>query len=89
MKKLQKASKADDNPPWSATEVAAAKPLQALPSTLRRKLVGRPKSAVTKEAISIRLSHEVVAQFRAGGTGWQTRIDAALKEWLKNHPQRS
>ena len=35
--------------------------------------------------IVIRLSHEVVAQFRASGDSWQTRMDAALKEWLKSH----
>ncbi|MBS4099372.1 MAG: BrnA antitoxin family protein [Sulfuricella sp.] len=51
---------------------------------LRR--VGRPVAAVPKERITIRLSHDVVAQFRASGKGWQTRVDAALKDWLKNHP---
>lgn len=47
--------------------------------------IGRPKAEVTKERISIRLSHDVVTQFRATGNGWQTRIDAALKEWLNSH----
>lgn len=47
---------------------------------------GRPKSETRKEAINIRLSPEVVARFRATGRGWQTRIDAALKEWLAAHP---
>jgi len=50
---------------------------------LRR--VGRPPAAVTKERITIRLSREVVEQFRASGEGWQTRVDAALKDWLKTH----
>lgn len=50
---------------------------------LRR--VGRPLAAVTKERITIRLSREVVEQFRASGEGWQTRVDAALKDWLKTH----
>ncbi len=50
---------------------------------LRR--VGRPRAEVTKERITIRLSHEVVEQFRASGEGWQTRVDAALKDWLKTH----
>ncbi|MBK7988763.1 MAG: BrnA antitoxin family protein [Comamonadaceae bacterium] len=36
----------------------------------------------TKERITIRLSHDVVEQFRATGDGWQTRIDTALQEWL-------
>lgn len=46
---------------------------------------GRPKAEVTKERITIRLSPEVVQAFRATGDGWQTRIDAALKDWLKSH----
>jgi uncharacterized protein (DUF4415 family) len=40
---------------------------------------------VTKERITIRLSRDVVEQFRASGDGWQTRVDAALKDWLKTH----
>lgn len=50
---------------------------------LRR--VGRPRAAVTKERITIRLSRDVVERFRASGDGWQTRVDAALKDWLKDH----
>ena len=45
---------------------------------------GRPKAEVTKERITIRLSPEVVDSFRATGVGWQTRIDAALKDGLKS-----
>lgn len=65
-----------------------AKPFAALPALLQSKLTslrGRPKAAVTKERISIRLSPEVVEKFRASGDGWQTRIDTALKEWLETH----
>ena len=46
---------------------------------------GRPKAEVTKERITIRLSPEVVQSFRATGDGWQTRVDAALKDWLRTH----
>lgn len=49
------------------------------------KRVGRPRASATKERITIRLSPDVVAQFRAGGAGWQTRMDAALKDWLTTH----
>ena len=38
-----------------------------------------------KERISIRLSPEVVAAFKQEGSGWQTRIDEALKQYLKEH----
>jgi len=47
--------------------------------------IGRPKAAVTKERITIRLSPDVVGAFRATGDGWQTRVDAALRDWLKSH----
>ena len=60
-------------------------PFSRLPESLQTKLRGRPKAAVTKERITIRLSREVVERFRASGNGWQTRMDAALKDWLKTH----
>ena len=62
--------------PLTDKEWAAVQP------TLRR---GRPLAAVTKERITIRLSPDVLEQFRATGTGWQTRIDSALREWLREH----
>jgi uncharacterized protein (DUF4415 family) len=45
----------------------------------------RPKAEITKERISIRLSPEVLAIFKATGKGWQTRIDVVLKEWINEH----
>ena len=47
--------------------------------------VGRPKAEVTKERVTIRLSPEVTAFFRAGGKGWQTRLDEVLQEYVKAH----
>ena len=44
---------------------------------------GRPPSATRKEAVSIRLSPDVLRHFRADGPGWQTRIDEALRDWIK------
>jgi len=44
-----------------------------------------PQKAPTKDRITIRLSQEVVEQFRATGEGWQVRVDTALRDWLKNH----
>lgn len=75
----------DENPEWSEEELKRAVPFSALPESLQAKLRGRPKAAVTKQRITIRLSQDVVERFRASGDGWQTRVDAALKEWLKTH----
>lgn len=58
----------------------------SLPAGLRTKLgVRGPQRAPTKERITIRLSRDVVESFRATGDGWQTRVDAALQDWLKRH----
>ena len=54
-------------------------------SALHKGRTGRPKAEVTKERITIRLSPDVVTSFRASGNGCQTRIDNALRDWLKNH----
>jgi uncharacterized protein (DUF4415 family) len=69
----------------SAVDPALFQSFSALPASLQAKLRGRPKAAVTKERITIRLSPEVVGAFRATGDGWQTRVDAALRDWLKTH----
>ena len=38
-----------------------------------------------KVAINIRLSPEVLDAFKSTGEGWQTKVDGALKKWLKEH----
>lgn len=57
---------------------------QELQKTLGMRLRG-PQKAPTKISTTIRLSSDVVQAFRATGDGWQTRVDAALKDWLKTH----
>jgi uncharacterized protein (DUF4415 family) len=46
---------------------------------------GRPVSEVTKEQVAIRFDPEVLSAFRAAGPGWQTRMNEALKDWLRTH----
>lgn len=43
---------------------------------------GRPKGSANKVQITLRLDAEVVAHYRAMGRGWQSRINADLKEVL-------
>ena len=43
---------------------------------------GRPRVARPKVSTTIRLSPDVIDHFRAEGPGWQTRIDAALRQWI-------
>lgn len=72
---------------WFAKAHPAKDVLPANVMTAARRSPGRPKAEVTKEAVNIRLSPEVLAAFRASGAGWQTRIDAALRQWLTEHPR--
>ena len=43
---------------------------------------GRPPIADPKVSTTIRLSWDVIEHFKAGGRGWQTWIDDALREWI-------
>ncbi len=43
---------------------------------------GRPPKDRPKVSTTIRLSQDVIDHFRAGGSGWQTRIDRALRDWI-------
>jgi len=41
---------------------------------------GRPKAAVTKTSVTLRLDPDVLARFRETGPGWQGRINEALRK---------
>ena len=47
--------------------------------------MGRPPVDSPKQAINIRLGDDILSAFKATGKGWQTRIDNALRDWLKEH----
>ncbi len=67
----------DDRP---ATEEELHAGIEAL-----RKGRGRPAGSGSKEQVAIRFDKDVLAAFRAGGPGWQTRMNDALRDWLKTH----
>lgn len=46
---------------------------------------GRPRAAVTKVSTTIRLDADVLAALKATGRGWQTRLNDAMREWVKTH----
>jgi uncharacterized protein (DUF4415 family) len=45
--------------------------------------------APTKQLVSVRYSPEVLQYFKASGSGWQTRMNEALLEWISKRPTRS
>jgi uncharacterized protein (DUF4415 family) len=48
---------------------------------------GRPHKDVPKVFTGIRLDADIVMAFKSTGKGWQTRMNDALKQWLKEHPE--
>ncbi|HMK56012.1 MAG TPA: BrnA antitoxin family protein [Dissulfurispiraceae bacterium] len=44
-----------------------------------------PQKTLKKAQMTIRLSQDVIAFFKATGRGWQTKIDKALKDYVKTH----
>ena len=46
---------------------------------------GRPFSARPKEHVNIRLDADVLGAFKNTGSGWQTRLNNALRDWLSTH----
>ncbi len=84
----------DDAPELTEADFAGAKPLnelakdqdwarKLLAAAKKRQIemrpIGRPKQAVTKQKVMLRLDPDVIEAFKADGPGWQTRMNAALR----------
>ena len=93
-RKIQPHTPDTDNPKWTAEDFVQARPAhEVLPEIFSKARAeallaprGRPKAEVTKVRVGIRLSSEVIDHFKASGDGWQTRIDAALRQYIAEHP---
>jgi len=72
-----------DNPERTEEDSKKARPPhELLPASLLKAFPGTrgPQVAPKKIPVSIRLTPEVVERFKAGGPGWQSRIDEVLKK---------
>jgi uncharacterized protein (DUF4415 family) len=59
---------------------------EVLPQSLQKTMgIRGAQKSPTKVSTTIRLSPDVLAAFKSEGNGWQTRIDTALKDWLRTH----
>jgi uncharacterized protein (DUF4415 family) len=70
-----------DNPELTDEQLSKARPfaeiLPELAASIRR---GRgPNKTPTKMLVSLRLSGKVIEKYKAGGPGWQSRIDQDLR----------
>lgn len=82
-----------DNPPLTDDQLASMRPArEVVPEIVTAYEAGKvrtrvrgPQKSPTKVPVYMRLSPEVVGHFKAGGSGWQTRIDEALKKAIAKH----
>jgi uncharacterized protein (DUF4415 family) len=58
-------------------------------AAITKRRAGRPAGSGNKEQVALRLDRDVLAAFRADGPGWQTRMNAALRQWLTQHRRRT
>lgn len=79
--------------PTPAEDAAIQRGIDADPDTMefgeaeaaRATRMGRPPLEAPKIPVTIRYDRDIIEAFRASGDGWQTRMNAALREWLRDH----
>jgi uncharacterized protein (DUF4415 family) len=76
-----------ENPPITDEQWRQMRPAHEVrPELVARQLRrarGRPKSAATKEQITLRIDRDVLEKFRSTGEGWQRRINDVLRKAAK------
>ncbi len=86
MKKRRPASvsvedwKAVNSPPISSELIARMRPARR----------GRPPAGeIAKTQVTLRIDADILARFRSGGAGWQTRMNEALRQSAKRGGAKS
>jgi uncharacterized protein (DUF4415 family) len=68
-----------------AAEVLSPDLLAGLAALKKQRGERGPQKSPTKVPTTIRFDADVLAALKASGKGWQTRVNEAVKDWLKNH----
>ncbi|SDD86109.1 Uncharacterized conserved protein, DUF4415 family [Sphingomonas sp. YR710] len=71
----------DENPEWTRDDFARGRLISDFPELAAAfpKSRGRQKAPV-KVPVSLRLDQDTLERFKAGGPGWQSRINEALRK---------
>lgn len=67
-----------DNPP--ITDMAGFQPTHDVVTAHKKRRGPKTGAAGAKKLVSLRIDPDVLEHFRAGGPGWQVRINAALRD---------
>ena len=74
----------DENPEWTKADFDHARPIADFPTLAAAfpKARGRPVGSTKldrKEQIALRVDADVLEKYKAGGRGWQTRMNEVLR----------
>lgn len=72
-----------DSPEWTEEDFKRARPASELPPEILAAFprTRGPQKSPKKVPVSLRLSPDVIEHFKAGGPGWQSRIDDTLRKF--------
>ena len=68
-----------------ASEVLPPDVLAGLATLKKQRGERGPQKSPTKVPTTIRFDADVLAALKASGKGWQTRVNEAIRDWLKTH----
>lgn len=71
-----------ESDPYDPNDPAAVEAYWATAKVRRR----GPQKTPLKVPTTIRFDADVLAALKATGKGWQTRVNEAMRDWLKSHP---
>ena len=87
----------EENPEWTAADFKKARPADEVLYEIFSKEVaaemlspksGRKLGSGVKEQQTVRLDRDILSTFKSTGKGWQTRMNEALRTYLKEHPMK-
>jgi len=73
-----------DSPPLSDSFLATMKPVRQTKPDMPPRVRG-PQKSPRKTPVALRLDTAIIEAFRATGHGWQSKVNAILRDWLKEH----
>jgi uncharacterized protein (DUF4415 family) len=79
-----------DNPEWTKDMFRRARPArEVFPNVDFPKPKRGPQKEPTKVQTTVRLDRQVIDHFRAGGPGWQTRLNDVLKKIVEKERRKA
>jgi uncharacterized protein (DUF4415 family) len=75
-----------ESQPLSDSFLSSMKPVRESHPNIPSRVRG-PQKLPRKKPVSLRLDANIIDAFRATGKGWQSRVNTALHEWLRDHKQ--